>query len=310
MASKKTNKISKARKIVKRINADLIDASFDALENTVKTGKKWQKLAEKLVKKAEPISAKQKEMVLETAETIKGQLETGTDRLKTLVGYDPKMLDMVKKMVVEHPLVEKADEVKNRIEKEVSNNKMVKKAEKMSAKLSKKLTDTIEDVKEKIEDYTEDLVDEVKDRVEDVVEKVEDIVDGKKAKKTAKKTAKKVTKKVTKTVAAKKTTAKKTVATKKEVAKKVVEKVVTVLKSDEKDDLKVIKGIGPKLEETLNEIGFTAYEQLAKMTIKDITKLLADAGVNTKIYDISGWKAQSKLAVKGDMEAVKNWTKK
>ncbi len=46
------------------------------------------------------------------------------------------------------------------------------------------------------------------------------------------------------------------------------------------------------------------------MTIKDITSLLAEAEVNTKIYDISGWKAQSKLAENGDFEAVKNWTKK
>ncbi len=238
----KTNKINKARAIVKKINTDLIDASFDAIENTVKTGQKWQKLVKKLVKKAEPISKKQKEMVLETAETIKDQLEAGTDRLKTLVGYDPKMLEMVKKMVIEHPLIEKAEEVKNRIEKEIANNKLVKKAEKMSAKLNKKLSDTIEDVKEKIEDYTEDIVDEVKDRVED-------IIGGKKAKKTKKTTKKAPVKKEVE---------------KKVVAKKITPKKVEVLKSTQKDDLKIIKGIGPKLEETLNAIGFTAYEQLAK----------------------------------------------
>jgi hypothetical protein len=46
------------------------------------------------------------------------------------------------------------------------------------------------------------------------------------------------------------------------------------------------------------------------MTLKDMTKLLTDAGINAKIYDLSGWKAQSNLALKGDMEAVKNWEKK
>ena len=35
-----------------------------------------------------------------------------------------------------------------------------------------------------------------------------------------------------------------------------------------------------------------------------------DAGINAKIYDLSGWKAQAKLALKGDMEAVKNWSRK
>jgi predicted flap endonuclease-1-like 5' DNA nuclease len=231
-----------------------------------------------LIKKAEPLTKQQINMVVETAENIKGQLENGTSRLKTLVGYDPKMLENAKKMISEHALVEKAEEMKDKIEKEVSNNKLVKKAEKMSSKLKKNITETIEDVKERIEDYTED----VKEKVEDV---------------TGKKTS------VKKTATKKKTTAKKT------TAKKVIVKKVVIEKTDVKDDLKVIKGIGPVLETSLNDLGITAYEQLAKMTIKDITSVLAGAGINTKIYDLSGWKAQAKLALKGDMEAVKNWTK-
>ena len=276
--TKKVNKIGKAKAIVKKINNDLIDASFNAIETTVKTGEKWQKLTSKLIKKAEPLTKQQINMVVETAENIKGQLENGTSRLKTLVGYDPKMLENAKKMISEHTLVEKAEEMKDKIEKEVSNNKLVKKAEKMSSKLKKNITETIEDVKERIEDYTED----VKEKVEDV---------------TGKKTS------VKKTATKKKTTAKKT------TAKKVIVKKVVIEKTDVKDDLKVIKGIGPVLETSLNDLGITAYEQLAKMTIKDITSVLAGAGINTKIYDLSGWKAQAKLALKGDMEAVKNWTK-
>ena len=276
--TKKVNKIGKAKAIVKKINNDLIDASFNAIETTVKTGEKWQKLTSKLIKKAEPLTKQQINMVVETAENIKGQLENGTSRLKTLVGYDPKMLENAKKMISEHALVEKAEEMKDKIEKEVSNNKLVKKAEKMSSKLKKNITETIEDVKERIEDYTED----VKEKVEEV---------------TSKKTS------VKKTATKKKTTAKKT------TAKKVIVKKVVIEKTDVKDDLKVIKGIGPVLETSLNDLGITAYEQLAKMTIKDITSVLAGAGINTKIYDLSGWKAQAKLALKGDMEAVKNWTK-
>ena len=46
------------------------------------------------------------------------------------------------------------------------------------------------------------------------------------------------------------------------------------------------------------------------MTIKDMTALLTSNGINAKIYDLSGWKIQAKLAVKGDMEDVKNWTRK
>ena len=277
MATKKTKtdvKLGKAKAIVKKINNDLIDASFNAIETTVKTGEKWQKLTTKLMKKAEPLTQQQINMVVETAESIKGQLETGTERLKHLVGYDPKVVENAKKMVSEHPIVEKAEEVKDRIEKEIANNKLVQKAEKMSDKIKKNITETIEEVKGKIDAYTDGVVEE------------------KKTKKT------KTTKTKNKT---KKATAPKAV---KEDTKVVIEK------TDIQDDLKVIKGIGPVLEKSLNELNITSYEQIAKITIKDLTKVLNDAGINAKIYDLSGWKAQAKLALKGDMEAVKNWTKK
>lgn len=281
MATKKSkkqeDKLGKAKAIVKRINSDLIDASFNAIETTVKTGEKWQKLTAKLVKKAEPLTKQQINMVVETAESIKGQLENSTERLKTLVGYDPKMLEDAKKMVKENPLVEKAEEVKEKIEKEVANNKYVKKAEKMSEQLKKNISETIDDVKGKIEDYTEDALNNVNEKLEDI-----------------------------KPVKTKKTPAKKKVV-KKEVA---VEEKIVVKKTGVKEDLKVIKGIGPVLEKSLNDLDVTAYDQIAKMTIKNMTKLLTDAGINAKIYDLSGWKAQAKLALKGDMEAVKNWERK
>lgn len=280
MATKKSkkqdNKLGKAKAIVKKINSNLIDASFNAIESTVKTGEKWQKLTAKLVKKAEPLTKQQINMVVETAESIKGQLENSTERLKTLVGYDPKMMENAKKMVKENPLVEKAEEMKEKFEKEVANNKLVKKAEKMSDKLKKTISSTIDEAKEKIEEYTEDALNTVNEKLDDA-----------------------------KPSKAKKTTKKKVV--KKEV---VIEEKIVVEKTDVINDLKVIKGIGPVLEKSLNELNVTSYEQISKMTLKDMGKLLTDAGINAKIYNLSGWKAQAKLALKGDMEAVKNWESK
>lgn len=280
MATKKSkkqdNKLGKAKAIVKRINSDLIDASFNAIESTVKTGEKWQKLTAKLVKKAEPLTKQQINMVFETAESIKGQLENSTERLKTLVGYDPKMMENAKKRVKGNPLVEKAEEMKEKFEKEVANNKLVKKAEKMSDKLKKTISSTIDEAKEKIEEYTEDALNTVNEKLDDA-----------------------------KPSKAKKTTKKKVV--KKEV---VIEEKIVVEKTDVINDLKVIKGIGPVLEKSLNELNVTSYEQISKMTLKDMGKLLTDAGINAKIYNLSGWKAQAKLALKGDMEAVKNWESK
>ncbi|PQJ81129.1 hypothetical protein [Polaribacter glomeratus] len=274
--SKKENTLGKAKAIVKKINNDLIDASFNAIETTVKTGEKWQKLTAKLIKKAEPLTKQQINMVVETAESIKGQLENSTERLKALVGYDPKMVENAKKMISKNPLVEKAEAMKNKIEKEVASNKLVQKAEKMSSKLKKNISETIENVKDRIEDYTEDVIEDVKEKVSEATE--------------------------TKKAPIKKVTVKKTASKKKVVAKKleIVEKVV-VIKTDVINDLKVIKGIGPVLEKSLNELNVTAYDQIAKMSITDLTKLLDDAGINAKIYDLEGWKAQAALALKGNL---------
>ena len=257
--SKKENKLKKAKAIVKKINNDLIDASFNAIETTVKTGEKWQKLTSKLIKKAEPLSKKQINMFVDTAENIKGQLETSTDRLKDLIGYDPKMIEKAKKMVAKNPLAKKADNVATKLIKEVEENPLVKKAEKMTAKLKKQISETIEDVKEKVEDYTEDA---------------------KKA--TPKK------KKTTKKAVAKKTTPKKV------VEKKPVAKKTPVIKTAKIDDLKTIKGIGPKMEIVLNAASITSFEDLAKQTEKDLEKVLADAGMNPKMYDLSTWADQAK----------------
>lgn len=257
--SKKSNKLENAKKIVKKINNDLIDASFNAIETTVKTGEKWQKLTAKLIKKAEPLSKQQINMVVDTAETIKGQLEHSTDRLKNLVGYDPKMIEQAKKMVSSHPLAQKAEETADKFKKEVSKNPLVKKAEKMANKLKKELNETIEDVKDKVEDV-----------VEDVQETVEKVVKPE----------------------AKKAPAKKKAAPKKATVKKVVEKVAV------KNDLKIIKGIGPKMEATLNAAGITSYADVAKATLKSVEKILTDAGMNTKMYNTAEWKSQAKELLK------------
>lgn len=271
---KKVTKLTQAKAIVKKINNELIDASFEAIETTVKTGEKWQKLTSKLIKKAEPLTKQQIGIVVDTAETIKGQVENATTRLKKLVGYDPAIIEQAKKMVSENPFTQKAEDVSAKLKKEVVNNPLVKKAEKMATKLKKEIEETIEEVKDKVEDFTED---------------VQETVKGKNKVKKAPAKKKTVVKKST----AKKATPKKTVS-KKAAVKKVVIKKTTV-----KNDLKVIKGIGPKMEKLLNEAGITSYEQIAKLPLRDLNQVLTNAGiVNLKMYNTSAWKAQAKLEAK------------
>lgn len=52
-----------------------------------------------------------------------------------------------------------------------------------------------------------------------------------------------------------------------------VEQKPTVPKSDKKDDLTAITGIGPALAKKLNEAGIVGYAQLAMITDEEIARL-------------------------------------
>jgi len=65
-----------------------------------------------------------------------------------------------------------------------------------------------------------------------------------------------------------------------------------------KDDLKILKGIGPVLEKSLNKLGVSTYAQIAEMPLKDLKELLVKGEINPNRFDLSGWKTQAKLALK------------
>ena len=71
------------------------------------------------------------------------------------------------------------------------------------------------------------------------------------------------------------------------------------------DNLKLLKGVGPKLEGTLNELGFYHFDQIAKWTAEDV------AWVDTRLkfkgrIERDGWIEQAKiLAAGGDTEFSK-----
>jgi formate dehydrogenase subunit gamma len=64
------------------------------------------------------------------------------------------------------------------------------------------------------------------------------------------------------------------------------------------DDLKVISGVGPKLEKTLNELGFYHYDQIANWTKAEVAWV--DDHLNFKgRIDRDGWKNQAKALAAG-----------
>ena len=44
---------------------------------------------------------------------------------------------------------------------------------------------------------------------------------------------------------------------------------VGIVSPSQRDDLKAIKGIGPKLEKMLNDLGIYSYEQVSRLTNKE-----------------------------------------
>jgi len=79
-------------------------------------------------------------------------------------------------------------------------------------------------------------------------------------------------------------------------ARKTVKRVKAVAKSKltTNDDLKAIKGVGPKIESLLNGAGITNYNELTKAKVGLIKEVLEAAGPRYKKYNPSDWKKQAR----------------
>ncbi len=77
--------------------------------------------------------------------------------------------------------------------------------------------------------------------------------------------------------------------------------------SGEKDDLKKIEGIGPKISEVLNNAGISTFAALAEMAPETIKEILANAGPQYNRADPTTWPRQAAMAARGDWEALQKW---
>jgi len=73
------------------------------------------------------------------------------------------------------------------------------------------------------------------------------------------------------------------------------------------DDLKIIEGIGPKIETLLKEGGVTTWAELAAASEERLKEILAAAGPRYQIHDPSTWPAQSKFAAEGKWDELKEY---
>jgi predicted flap endonuclease-1-like 5' DNA nuclease len=68
------------------------------------------------------------------------------------------------------------------------------------------------------------------------------------------------------------------------------------------DDLKRVEGIGPKLEQMLNEHGIHTFAKLAATAVSDLQAILEKGGDAYRIHDPGTWPQQAGLLAEGRTE--------
>ncbi|MWB96287.1 hypothetical protein GON26_18135 [Flavobacterium sp. GA093] len=82
----------------------------------------------------------------------------------------------------------------------------------------------------------------------------------------------------------------------------------TVLgKKIKENDLKIVEGIGPKIETLFNDAGIKTWKELSETTTEKLQAILDAAGENYAIHNPSTWAKQASLAYQGKWQELKDW---
>jgi len=73
------------------------------------------------------------------------------------------------------------------------------------------------------------------------------------------------------------------------------------------DDLTIVEGIGPKVQELFNAHDIHTYAQLADTDIADLKKILDNQGGTYQAMDPGTWPKQAGMAAEGKMDELKAW---
>jgi predicted flap endonuclease-1-like 5' DNA nuclease/cell division protein FtsL len=75
----------------------------------------------------------------------------------------------------------------------------------------------------------------------------------------------------------------------------------------EEEDLKIIEGIGPKIEQLLKEADIISLQQLAEAEIGNLRDILDAAGDRYRMHDPGTWPAQARLAANKEWELLEEY---
>lgn len=78
-------------------------------------------------------------------------------------------------------------------------------------------------------------------------------------------------------------------------------------KKIKKDDLKIVEGIGPKIEELYHNEGIKTWKMLSETSLEKLQAVLENGGERFKLHNPSTWAKQAKYAYEGKWEELKRW---
>jgi predicted flap endonuclease-1-like 5' DNA nuclease len=84
----------------------------------------------------------------------------------------------------------------------------------------------------------------------------------------------------------------------------------TIMFADKKwkwDDLKIVEGIGPKIEELCHQAGIKTWNDLANTSVDMLKEILDAAGPSFQIHDPGTWPKQAEMAAAGQWDELKKW---
>ncbi len=88
---------------------------------------------------------------------------------------------------------------------------------------------------------------------------------------------------------------------------KAEKKAPAAKKGPKLNDLKIIEGVGPKIEQILKEGGIETWDDLANASADRLKEILEAAGSRYQMHDPSTWPAQAKFAAQGQFDDLKEY---
>ncbi len=73
------------------------------------------------------------------------------------------------------------------------------------------------------------------------------------------------------------------------------------------DDLKVVEGIGPKIEEMFHKSGIKTWKELSEIAVAKCQQILDGGGERYKVHDPASWPMQSKMCYENKWSELFKW---